>query len=212
MVIKMDKNLDSLEELVVTMAEKVVRVHKKVLELLENYDTDLAIQVIKRDDFINKLEEEVNDEAITSLALLAPVASDLRRVIGAIKIAGELERIADYSKNISAILLKNKVNEDIKEYSKIMMKTFIEMLELSINAYRDKDLDLVFVVAEKDNEIDSLFKELETKLIGLDDINIIKEMFSLTGLLRAIERAGDHTVNICEQIVYVIKGHKYDFD
>ncbi len=64
------------------------------------------LEIIQADDRINHMEEEINDLAIESLALLAPVASDLRKVIGTIKIATELERIGDYAKNIAKFLIK----------------------------------------------------------------------------------------------------------
>ena len=168
-MIKIDKELDTMEENVLKMGQKVVRMHEKVVQALNSPNKEIELEIVQSDDIINHLEEEINDQAVRSLALLSPVASDLRKVVADIKIASELERIGDYAKNIS-----------------------IE-------------------IPEKDKEINVLYKELKEKIRHDDSSYLVEHIFEISSMLRNIERAGDHTKNICEHIIYMIKGQHYDF-
>ncbi|MEG0313859.1 MAG: phosphate signaling complex protein PhoU [Erysipelotrichaceae bacterium] len=211
MVIKMDKSLKAMETSVYKMGDKVIAQHELVCELIRNNDSDLALKIISSDDFINHMEEEINDQAFSCIALLSPVATDLRRVIVAIKIAGDLERIGDYAKNIAMYLIKHQPDDYIVDYAEQMMKYFLDMIKDVMKAYKSRDVDLAFSIPERDKNIDTLFNELGTKLKNLDDIDRMKKIFSLTSMLRSIERSGDHTTNICEEVIYLIKGQHYDF-
>ena len=86
-MIKIDKELDTMEENVLKMGQKVVRMHEKVVQALNSPNKEIELEIVQSDDIINHLEEEINDQAVRSLALLSPVASDLRKVVADIKIA-----------------------------------------------------------------------------------------------------------------------------
>ena len=96
---KMDESLALFQALIIEMYRKVRLMHQMALEVIHTGDKEKALQLIRMDDFVNHMEEEVNDQAQSVLALLSPVASDLRKVIAGIKIASDLERIGDYAKN-----------------------------------------------------------------------------------------------------------------
>lgn len=212
MVIKIEKELDAMEAAVEKMGKKVIRMHEKVCEIVNNPNRELALEVVQSDDFINHLEEEINDLAVASLALLSPVASDLRRVIAGIKIASELERIGDYAKNIGIFMIKHEqVDEVVLTYASEMEKAFIDMLEITMKAYAEKDADKAFEIPEMDEVINHLVSELNQKLRSYTDIDQLKHALSVGSMLRGIERAGDHTKNICEHIIYLVKGQHYDF-
>ena len=84
-MVKIDKELDTMEANVMKMARQVISMHEKVVEVLENPDREMELEIMQADDIINHMEEEVNDQAVRSLALLSPVASDLRKVVADIK-------------------------------------------------------------------------------------------------------------------------------
>ena len=90
---KMDESLAAFQALILQMYRKVKTMHELALDILRSGDKEKALQLIYMDDFVNHLEEEINDQAQTVLALLSPVATDLRKVIAGIKIASDLERI-----------------------------------------------------------------------------------------------------------------------
>lgn len=209
----LDKTLEALETSVKHMGEKVIQQHEKCLLILENKDINMALDIVKNDEFINRYEEDINNQAMTQFALLNPVASDLRRVLVAIKISSELERIGDYAKALASFIIKRRDPEEdeLIIHAKVMEQRFIEMLKDAIDAYVHSDVEKAFDVANKDEELDMLYREFKDKLQENSSITL-KQAFYLSGLFRNIERSGDHTINICEHIVYLVKGVQYDFD
>lgn len=211
-MVKIDVELDAMEQSVLKMGRKVITMHQKVVEVLNHPDKERELGIVQADDIINHLEEEINDLAVRSLALLSPVASDLRKVVADIKIASELERIGDYAKNIAIFLIKNDIiDTSILEYAEAMEKGFITMLEETMKAYEERDVEKAFEIPEQDKEINILFKELKMKVRQSDDPLLMEHIFEISSMIRNIERAGDHTKNICEHIIYMIKGQHYDF-
>lgn len=212
MVIKIEKELDQMEATIIKMGKKVLGMHEKVLRIVHEPNREIALEIIQSDDFINHLEEEINDLAVAALALLSPVASDLRRVVAGIKIASELERIGDYAKNIGIFMIKHEqVDSIVLAYAQQMENAFIDMLTTAMQAYEDKDVQAAFEIPEMDNMIDQYATELNAKLRSFEDIDNLKRAISVGSMLRSIERAGDHTKNICEHIIYLVKGQHYDF-
>lgn len=209
----LDKTLEALETSVQHMGEKVIQQHEKCLLILENKDINVALDIVKNDEFINRYEEDINNQAMTQFALLNPVASDLRRVLVAIKISSELERIGDYAKALASFIIKRRDPEEdeLIIHAKMMEQRFIGMLKEAIDAYVNRDVEKAFDVAKKDEELDILYNEFKNKLQENPSITL-KQAFYLSGLFRNIERSGDHTINICEHIVYLVKGVQYDFD
>ena len=186
--------------------------HEKVVQALNSPNKEIELEIVQSDDIINHLEEEINDQAVRSLALLSPVASDLRKVVADIKIASELERIGDYAKNISIFLIKHDdMDASILDYAQAMEKGFIAMLQETMTCYEHRDIETAFEIPEKDKEINVLYKELKEKIRHDDSSYLVEHIFEISSMLRNIERAGDHTKNICEHIIYMIKGQHYDF-
>lgn len=212
MVIKIEKELEEMEATILKMGHRVIAMHEKVKAIITTPDKTEALEILQADDRINHLEEEINDVAIAALALLSPVASDLRRVVAGIKIASELERIGDYAKNIAIFMIKHDaVDAVVLEYAQEMEEAFCTMLSTALKAYEEKDVESAFEIPEMDNVIDQLTFELNAKLRSYEDIDQLKHALSVGAMLRSIERAGDHTKNICEHIIYLIKGQYYDF-
>lgn len=209
----LDKTLEALETSVIHMGEKIIIQHEKCLEILESKDESLALEVVKNDEFVNNYEEDINNQAMIQFALLNPVASDLRRILVAIKMASELERIGDYAKGLASFIIKRRdpEEEDLLKHAVKMEQYFIGMLKEAMIAYKEKDIDRAFEVAKNEKKIDELFRRFKDMLQKNDSLTI-KQAFYLSGLFRNIERSGDHTINICEHIVYLVKGVQYDFD
>ena len=211
-MIKLDKELQQLQQTVVKMSQTIITMHEKIVEVLNKRDKEKELEIIQLDAFVNHLEEEINDQAISALALLSPVASDLRKVIANIKIATELERMGDYAKNIAIYLIKHdEIDEKVIEYSILMEKEFIYMFNKTMDAYQQADVEAAFEIVDLDKNIDTLFLELKQYLISENDETLYLRLFGISQMLRNIERAGDHAINICEHIIYMIKGRHYDF-
>lgn len=211
-MVKIDKELNEMEENIIKMGNKVILMHTAIIDVLEAPDKEKELAIIQSDDRINHLEEEINDQAITSLALLSPVASDLRKVIAAIKIASELERIGDYAKNIAIFLIKHEeLDENIRAYASSMEKEFIAMLENAITCYMNADVEAAFEIPEQDKQINTLLKETKHNVTKQQKEALLEHVFEISSMLRNIERAGDHVKNICEHVIYMVKGQHYDF-
>ncbi|BBK22967.1 phosphate signaling complex protein PhoU [Amedibacterium intestinale] len=211
-MVKIDKELDTMEANVMKMARQVISMHEKVVEVLENPDREMELEIMQADDIINHMEEEVNDQAVRSLALLSPVASDLRKVVADIKIASELERIGDYAKNVAKYLLKQDAQfPHVLEYAQQMEKYMINMLQETMKAYEERNVESAFEIVKRDQYLNQLVKEIRARLKEESGENLIEDVFVVSGMLRNIERAGDHIKNICEHIIYMMKGQHYDF-
>ena len=209
-MIRIDGKLSQMEQTLVKMGNRVVSMHECVCEVLAEPNKERELEIIQADDRINHMEEEIK-----SLALLAPVASDLRKVIGTIKIATELERIGDYAKNIAKFLIKqDHLSDMVADYAISMEKDLITMLERAMQCMVDQDEEAAFAIPESDSVINQQMKDIRAKLLADDGEsreNALKELFEISAMLRNIERAGDHIKNICEHVLYMMKGQHYDF-
>ena len=214
-MIRIDGKLSQMEQTLVKMGNRVVSMHECVCEVLAEPNKERELEIIQAEDRINHMEEEINDLAIESLALLAPVASDLRKVIGTIKIATELERIGDYAKNIAKFLIKQDgLRDSVADYAISMEKDLITMLEKAMQCMVDQDEDAAFAIPESDDLINQQMKDIREQLLANTNESkedTLKELFEISAMLRNIERAGDHIKNICEHVLYMMKGQHYDF-
>lgn len=212
-MVKINLELSLFKENILLMSSRVYKMHEDALKALKTSDKDLALSIIESDEYVNNDEESVNRRALEVLALLAPVASDLRIIIAGIKIATDLERMGDYAKNIARFILKN---DPVLDEQMILIEeiyhVYLNFLNKVMEAFENKDLDAAFALPKMDEEIDLLIKNLFFKLeeVELNDPNTIR-LIPLVGMARNIERAGDHTKNICEQIIYETTGQYYDF-
>ena len=139
---KIDESLAAFQALILQMYRKVKTMHELALDILRSGDKEKALQLIYMDDFVNHLEEEINDQAQTVLALLSPVATDLRKVIAGIKIASDLERIGDYAKNIADYVIKKGPAEPpfVGEQAEAIGRLFLAMLDAAMDAYQKEDV------------------------------------------------------------------------
>ena len=213
-MMKMDESLAAFQALILQMYRKVKTMHELALDILRSGDKEKALQLIYMDDFVNHLEEEINDQAQTVLALLSPVATDLRKVIAGIKIASDLERIGDYAKNIADYVIKKGPAEPpfVGEQAEAIGRLFLEMLDAAMDAYQKEDVAQAYQIPRQDEQINDQFAELsgqiETAVMqGMQ----LEHVVPLVAMLRNFERAGDHTKNICEHLIYQVKGQHIDF-
>ncbi len=209
-MVKIDTELNLYREQVEIMASRVRKMYVLALEVLITGDKTNALNVIELDEYVNNANEDINDRAIEVLSLLNPVAKDLRIILAGIKIATDLERIGDYAKNMARFIIKNdKVDDSLLEYIKPLGELFLNFYDATIKSFEDLDVDAAFTNPAQDDKIDDAFKKLLAHLETKGDD--ISKLIPTVSMLRNIERAGDHTKNICEHIIYEIKGQHVDF-
>lgn len=207
---RIEEQIEELEVMVLTMAKLVRSVMEQARSALINNKKDQALFIIESDAHVNNLELEINETVISTLSLLHPVAKDLRKVITALKIANDLERIGDYAKNIARYVIKNQqLPESLKKEDDIF-EIFFTNFDLAIEVIKEGDVTLAYQVAEADKKLDEAFKVIADK-IDKETTENIPVSVATVGLLRNIERAGDHTKNICEHVIYRVKAQYVDF-
>ncbi|MGG0716490.1 phosphate signaling complex protein PhoU [Robertmurraya massiliosenegalensis] len=189
---------------------------KNSIEALETCNIEMALKVIDDDSEADALYEEINDFAILLIAKQAPVAIDLRRIIVAIKIATDIERIADFAVNIakSTIRIGNEEHVQSLQHVKKMYNITTEMLELSLKAFSEEDVVIAKKVADMDDEVDELYGSTIRELLELNHSypDNIPQITQLSFICRYLERSADHVTNIAESIFYLVKGRHYDLN
>jgi phosphate transport system protein len=208
--------LNDLNERVSQMGDEVTKSYLQLLKALENNDIELAENIMEKDKFINELEVSINVEAYLLIAKQCPVASDLRRIISVVKIANDLERIADYTVNIAKYLVKTKNNNE-PFVSRIitLINLFLPMLKEIMDSFNKEDINAALNVNIKDEEIDKTYKNYVKEFIKLAKASTdeeAEEAMRVILVLKQIERAGDHVTNIAENIVYMINGKRIELD
>jgi phosphate transport system protein len=213
---KFQYDLNTLREKLLEIGSLAEIALSKSMEALQKKNIDLAIEVIEEDAKVDLLDEEINDFSILLIAKQQPVAIDLRRIIVAIRIATDIERIADFAVNIAkaAIRLGDEPLFQPIESIKKMHERSLEMLSLSLKAFHEEDTVLAKKVAEMDDEVDELSKRTIRDLLELSSKHpeSISQITQLAFVARFIERVADHITNIAESIFYLVKGRHYDLN
>lgn len=213
---KFEEDLKTLHTKLLELGNFAINALTKSLEALENKDIELALKILEDDADANILEEEINDFAILLIAKQQPVAVDLRRLIVAIKIATDIERMADFAVNIakSAIRIGNEPLVKPIEHIKQMHQLSLQMLSLSLEAYHEEDLSKAKQVAQMDDQVDELYGQTIKDLLSLAQSKPeqLAQITQLSFISRYLERAADHVTNIAENVFYLVKGKRYDLN
>ena len=213
---KFDEDLKTLHEKLLELGNFAVNALNQSLEALEKKDIELALKILEDDANANLLEEEINDFAILLIAKQQPVAVDLRRLIVAIKIATDIERMADFAVNIAKSTIRIGKEPLVKpiEHIKQMHQISLEMLKLSLEAYNEEDLGKARQVAQMDDQVDDLYGQTIKELLSLAQTKPeqLAQITQLSFISRYLERSADHVTNIAENVFYLVKGKRYDLN
>ena len=206
-----EEELSLLNNKVAKMGGLAEQVLGQSIEALERRDPELAASTINEDEAVDALQREIEEQAVVMIARRQPLAYDLRQIMSALRISNDLERIGDLGKNIA----KRAVAVVSEQQPKQLMLGLKHMGELALgqlkdvlDAFIERDADRALNVWYKDEEIDamynSLFRELLTYMME-DPRNIGLCAHLLFGA-KNIERVGDHTTNIAENVYYLVHG------
>lgn len=177
-------------------------------------DVKRAKALIKADKKNDEMQLTLEEQSIRLLALQAPVASDLRKIVTSIKIFANLERIGDYAKHLAKLTVKTdrSLFPDFAEPISSMAQQGASMIRDSITAYIHDDEKLALETAKKDSEIDAFKKSIIAKLIMLEPKNDVemKQIYRYISIAKDLERLGDHITTICEWVVFASRGEILD--
>ena len=212
-----DKELEVLGRKIAEMGGIAEKMLSDAMDALSGLDTDLARSVMARDPRLDLLQREIEDSAILTIARRQPMAMDLREIVAAIRVSGDLERIGDLAKNIASRATK-VASEARLPRAIIGLKHMNELaatqLKDVLDAYAQRDIERVQAVWTRDAELDALedsvFRDLLTFM--MEDPRNISFCAHLLFCSKNIERVGDHTTNIAETVFYLVTGESLPMD
>ena len=206
-----DRDLEAIQAHIMKMGRMV---EASILDAAKSFDTrdvELAADVRARDKAIDQLETLINDEAAKLLALRSPTAIDLRIVLSVIKVASNLERIGDYSKNMAkriTVLMEMPHVFDKGQGLRRLAREVELMLKDALDAYVQRDVNLAEEVIQRDRDVDQMYSGLFREYLSymLEDPRNITPCMHLHLIAKNIERMGDHVTSIAEQVIYFTTG------
>jgi phosphate transport system protein len=180
------------------------------MRALAQGDQEAANRVIENDRRIDQLETEVENAAVRIIALRAPMADDLRDVVAALKIAGVVERIGDYAKNIAKRVPSFEGTANIQPLSLLpeMARIAGEMVHNVLNAFAARDADLAVAVCERDRAVDDFYNSIFRTLLTymMENSHNITPATHLLFIAKNLERIGDHSTNVAEMVYFAATG------
>lgn len=207
-----DADLQSIRAKVLEMGTIVEEQLSEAVQSLIDADTKLAEKVIRRDEEVNDLEIDIDEDCSLLIGKRSPVAADLRNVLMMIKIIGDLERIGDESTKIANATIRIIENDIMSkpQFKNInsMLGSVQLMLRQALNSFARLDTTETIEVLEKDKEVDEEYRSHMRQLLTymLEDPRTISMSLELMFVTKSLERIGDHAKNITQSVIYTVKG------
>jgi phosphate transport system protein len=210
-VASFDADLRQLRSAAAEMGGICEKMLAEAVTALVRRDAALAQEVIKADARLDALQREVEEKAIMTIARRQPMAMDLRDVVSAIRISGDLERIGDLAKNCAKRTLAiadgfqaQRIVTGLQNMADLVMRQLTDVLD----AYAQRDLERAMDVWRRDGSIDALYTSLFRELLTymMEDPRNITFCAHLLFYGKNVERIGDHTTNIAETVHYLVTG------
>lgn len=201
-----DDALSSLRNNVLMMSSLTERSLDRAITGLLQRDDDLCVLAIADDEEIDQLEKQVDKDGVDLLLRFQPVASDLRRVVSAMKLSGNLERMADQAVNIARKARKLNKHPALSEIDFVepMYRQAMAMFRDSVDAYIREDVEQALTLKARDKNLDQMNATASKRLIQrmAEDPDQLRGYLNLMFIARHLERVGDHATNIAEDAVY----------
>jgi phosphate transport system protein len=205
-----DEELERLNNTLMQMGGLAETQLAAAIRAVEERDSDLAADVVEADQQVDQLEHEVGQLVVRLLALRQPMARDLREILGALKVASDLERMCDYAANVAKRSIALNQSPPVKPvYALPRMAKLAEALTKDVlDAYAERNAEKALDVWLRDEELDemysSLFRELLTYM--MEDPRNITACTHLLFMAKNIERIGDHATNVAETLYFAVNG------
>ena len=186
------------------------------LESLDRLDVDAARRAIETDRQVDAYEASITEQATRMLAVRQPLAGDLRAVMGSLKLAADLERVADYAANIAKRTLALAAAPRLHPVQGVprMGQMVLGMVKDILDALAREDVELALDVWHADGAVDELYNSLFRELLDTmrSDPRVIGSCTHLLFVAKNLERVGDHATNMAEEIHFIVRGSRLDMD
>ncbi|HXA23545.1 MAG TPA: phosphate signaling complex protein PhoU [Acetobacteraceae bacterium] len=205
-----DQELKRLRSMITQMGGIVETQVALAAEAIMHRDAAAAARAVEEDPKVDALEREVETFVIRLLALRQPVAGDLRQIVAALKITGDIERIGDYAANVakrSIVLAEFSLPYSLTGLAH-MARLVQQQLKSVIDAFGDNDADKAMEVWRSDQVVDDIYNAIFRELITymMEDPRNITPCTHLLFIAKNLERIGDHATNVAETVYYAVKG------
>ena len=199
------------------MGQKTVEAVRFAAQALINNDADIAGKARSLEKEVDVLYRQIDDRCIVSIATQQPMAGDLRFLVSTLKIATEIERIADYANNIAKMVQRKFSCEDmsptesLKPAVDIMSREAVSMLTEALAAYEKNDADLAMLVPKRDALVNRLNKDLFRNILAMATVKKYANELAMDfpTAVRYIERVADRSGNIAEYVYYAVTGYRF---
>jgi phosphate transport system protein len=196
---------------VIKMAQLVDQMLTDVIRSLQEKDLTLAKEIIIRDDVIDKIELEIEDQCVNIAARQCPIARDLRRINSILRMISDLERIADHCVDIAKVVISNNGREFVKPLIDLprMQSICSEMIADAIRSFINEDVEASREIIRRDDEVDAIYERIYVELLNMltEDAYLKDQVVMLLLIGRYLERIADHTTNVAERTIYMVTGY-----
>ncbi|MGR9045577.1 MAG: phosphate signaling complex protein PhoU [Gammaproteobacteria bacterium] len=208
-----NEEMEDIRNRVLNMGGLVEQQIEQAAEAFMNSDLEMAEQIIQRDEVVNSLEMQIDRECTEILAKRQPAAFDLRLLLSVIKTINDLERIGDEASKIAEMAIhlngtehKHK-SEDYYEIQHLV-ELVKEMLHGALDAFARLNVDDVLSITAQDAKVDREYGSIIRQLVSrmMEDPRNVRRTLDVLWTARSLERIGDHACNICEHVIYMVKG------
>jgi phosphate transport system protein len=210
MAIHLRRDLDNLQRDLLALAGLVEGSIHKAIRALRERDTKLAREVIDGDGQIDTEENHVDEECLKILALHQPVAVDLRRIVTAMMINTDLERMGDLAEEIAerALQLASGPPLPVPDDLQKMTDLTALMVRQSLDAFVNLSTTQAHAVLRLDDQVDHYNDEIIQRLVQTMKTTpaLVEPALSMFSVVRHLERIADHATNIAEDVVYLVEG------
>jgi phosphate transport system protein len=211
---RFDQDLGRLRGLIMEMGGLVEEQINQAVTALYEEDIGLARNVIERDHKVNALEVKADEEIANIIALRQPMASDLRMIMALSKTVTDLERIGDEAERVAQMTVRAYNDSGSTPQARLlrdvlnMSKLASDMLRDCLDALARLDVEQAIRITQGDRELDEAFSDALRRLATfmMEDPRTIGHAINVIFMIRALERIGDHSKNIAEYVVYLVKG------
>lgn len=207
-----DDDLGQLRGLVSEMGGLAEAAIDDAVKALTRRDLDTAARVVEGDKRVDALEAEIERLSLRLIALRAPMADDLREVLAALKIAGIVERMGDYAKNIAK---RVPVMHDLRSVEPVsilpaMSRAVSDMVRAALDAYAARDPEAALKVCESDRVVDDFYNSIFRALLTymMENSHNITASTHLLFIAKNLERIGDHATNLAEMVYFAATGRQ----
>ena len=207
---KFEVELDSLKNRLLEMGSVSERMVARASEALVRRDRAIVADVLADEEVLDRMQVQIDGEAVRLITVYTPTAKDLRFLLMVVRINTELERIGDQAVNnceYVEMFLSDPPARPMHDLSR-MTDIACEMVHGALAAFATEDVEMAKRVVALDDQVDALNRQTFTDLIAdrTNDPELVKRSMSLILLARSIERIADHAENICEEVVFLVKG------